>query len=423
MAAVVVAGPRPGAFDFTRSVVISIGATPHSFHIPQDKLTRTSRHFGTALGPDAAAVPPGAINPALTFANVELRTLHVYANWLDSHVLNADPVLEIGRNDDYWLLIKCAALGHLVDDNDFKDAIADGWYRLTHKVDHDRTRFLPHSLITTALYNSVPEGANFRKLVVDSFATVRIGRLMDAGGPHPFNFYVLMAMIDQDEAMNFSTLIIVRVGAEQHPFVINQDVLTRSSDYFKTTLKECWTPKDESEFRTLTLQHAGLKSFNIYANWLHSRVVYTQAKDTSKNSESYVLLSRCYALGDLLLDVDFKDTITDAFVCQVNTVLDGVRFFPNNVAKKYLYANTASTAKIRQWCVDLFAGCKNASLLYDEDPPEFLRAVAVALIAGSSIHHKAMFADCKYHEHGDGEDACYRKRLFSGPAKAADVPK
>ncbi|KAK6431591.1 hypothetical protein LTR95_012248 [Oleoguttula sp. CCFEE 5521] len=125
----------------------------------------------------------------------------------------------------------------------------------------------------------------------------------------------------QDEAMKtdqpygFSTPMIVRVGAEQHPFVINQDVLTRSSDYFKTGLKECWTPKDETEIRTLTLQHAGLKSFNIYADWLHSRVVYTQAKDTNKNSESYVLLSRCYALGDLLLDVDFKDTITDAFVC------------------------------------------------------------------------------------------------------------
>ncbi|KAK6435894.1 hypothetical protein LTR95_007921 [Oleoguttula sp. CCFEE 5521] len=228
----------------------------------------------------------------------------------------------------------------------------------------------------------------------------------------------------QEEAMDFSSPIIVRVGAEKHPFIINKDVLTRSSDYFKTALKECWTPPDDkTEFRTLALKHAEVKTFNIYANWLHSRIVYTQTKDTNKSSDTYILLGKCYTLGDLLLDPDFRDTIADALCCQVNTVLDGMRYFPNTEAKQYLYANTAPAAKIRQLCVDLFAGCKNVEILDDEDPPEFLRAVAGALIAGSAVDHKAIFADCKYHEHGEGADACYRKRLFSAPARPADASK
>ncbi|OQN95608.1 hypothetical protein B0A48_18313 [Cryoendolithus antarcticus] len=43
----------------------------------------------------------------------------------------------------------------------------------------------------------------------------------------------------QEEAIDYASPIIVRVGAERHPFIINKDVSTRSLDYFRTALKNC----------------------------------------------------------------------------------------------------------------------------------------------------------------------------------------
>nr|OQO19475.1 hypothetical protein B0A51_14003 [Rachicladosporium sp. CCFEE 5018] len=210
----------------------------------------------------------------------------------------------------------------------------------------------------------------------------------------------------QEEAIDYASPIIVRVGAERHPFIINKDIPL----------------DDQTEFCTLTLKDVEFKAFNVNANWLHSRMVYTRLGG-ARPREAYALLLRCYVLGDVLLDLDFKDALADAFICEVNTVAEGNRWLPSTETQKTLFANTIPTAKLRQLCVDIFAGCRDAKVLSADDPPDFLRSVAEALISGSSVNQRAMFADCKCHEHGEGEDACYRKRLFAAPRKPAEPPK
>nr|OQO19476.1 hypothetical protein B0A51_14004 [Rachicladosporium sp. CCFEE 5018] len=205
---------------------------------------------------------------------------------------------------------------------------------------------------------------------------------------------------EEDDAikMSFSTPIIVRVGVERQPFVINQDVLKHTSRYFKTALQKCWKkPSDKGEFRSIVLAEAEVHSFNVH-----------------------ILLLKCYMLGDMLLDTHSKDAITDAFACQINTLQnEGTRYLPNTETKKFLYEKLPESAKIRELCIHLFVCSKNPKMLHDEDPPQFLRAVATAAMLGQDFTHTAevMYADRKYHEHGPGPHACYRDRLFTGAAK------
>nr|OQO19399.1 hypothetical protein B0A51_15170 [Rachicladosporium sp. CCFEE 5018] len=228
----------------------------------------------------------------------------------------------------------------------------------------------------------------------------------------------------REEASNYAVPIIIHVGVAKHAFVINQDMLTKTSDYFKTALKECWNPvKGDETFRTVNLKDADEQSFNVYANWLHSRAIYSGTRDL-QNGGAFAILIRCYTLGDLLLDGDFKDAIADAFVCQLNTTgEDNMRYFPSRAEKHLLYKSTAPNAKLRQLAVELFAASKTPRLLFEDDPPAFLFAVAQASMIGQQENRKAMFAECKYHEHGEGVDACYRKRLFATFDKPADDSK
>ncbi|OQN95607.1 hypothetical protein B0A48_18312 [Cryoendolithus antarcticus] len=186
---------------------------------------------------------------------------------------------------------------------------------------------------------------------------------------------------EEDDAINFSTPIIVRVGVKRQPFVINQDVLKHTSRYFKTALQKCWKkPSDEGEFRSIVLAEA----------------------ETPKNFNSHILLLKCYMLGDMLLDTDSQ-----------------MRSPTPSLTKKFLYEKFPESAKIRELCIHLFVCFKNPKMLHDEDPPQFLRAVATAAMLGQDFTHTAevMYADRKYHEHGPGPHACYRDRLFTGAAK------
>lgn len=208
--------------------------------------------------------------------------------------------------------------------------------------------------------------------------------------------------------------VVVKIGDPPTHFEVNEHVLKRSSKYFQSALKEeVWV---EGQERTITIDDIDSRFFNIYIAWLHSNRIFTtrtKAQDADSHSKQ-VALVECYILGDRLLDIDFKDAITDAMLQQsLQNIEDNPRGgnrYPTTACVCLLYENTTEHDRARQLYADIFAKARDPELLNDGDPPAFLCSVAVAILVKNLNLNKKGLA-CKYHEHGDGVDACYRTRL------------
>ncbi|KAK5120435.1 hypothetical protein LTR85_006374 [Meristemomyces frigidus] len=110
----------------------------------------------------------------------------------------------------------------------------------------------------------------------------------------------------------------VKVGQAATTFFVNGDLLCSTSDYFKTVLKQEWR---EGKRRVVELPTDAADSFNAYMNWLHNRTVVLGYNDGQNPllEINFDDLTDAYALGDKLLDGDFKDAVTDAVVVSMNT--------------------------------------------------------------------------------------------------------
>ncbi|KAF7195170.1 hypothetical protein HII31_03376 [Pseudocercospora fuligena] len=116
----------------------------------------------------------------------------------------------------------------------------------------------------------------------------------------------------------------------------------------------------------------------------------------------------------MLMDSDFKDVVTDAFIARIEgkSSADQNIYFPNSDCRVLLYQKTAPNSKLRQLLVHVMRqGEGSSGFLREEDTPTFLLDYAKA---DGSINALAHAAECGYHEHEKGDENCYRTKYATG---------
>lgn len=179
---------------------------------------------------------------------------------------------------------------------------------------------------------------------------------------------------------------------------------------------------------SLTLKEEDPEVFEIYLHWLYCQTLPVQNDNPGfEGNTEYVQLAKAYVLGEMLQDVDFKDTVLDAILIKSRSkASDGQTWFPVGPAIRYIYDGTPESSAARRLLVDLYTYNGRAEWLTqwankDELPKEFLLDLAVATLAKrprppASLAQKA--GACEYHEHIPDPNSCY---LNSSASKRDEV--
>ncbi|EME43806.1 hypothetical protein DOTSEDRAFT_117400, partial [Dothistroma septosporum NZE10] len=139
--------------------------------------------------------------------------------------------------------------------------------------------------------------------------------------------------------------VVVKVGKPVTTFFVNKDLICKASPFFSAARKEEWC---EGRTRKVELEDQKPDSFNVYMNWLYShKVVLGRFND---QTPEYDLID-AYALGDMLLDVDFKDAVLDAMAANWLTTQNDLFYIPSAHQRAYLYGQTPAGSKLRQLLV------------------------------------------------------------------------
>jgi hypothetical protein len=162
-------------------------------------------------------------------------------------------------------------------------------------------------------------------------------------------------------------------------------------------------------------------AFNIYLNWVHKGVISMdideiEEKDTG-GYDSWEVAILTYALGDKLLDIDFKDAITDAVAHMLSVVRpDGEVWSPSSVELLHLaYEKLARDCKLNLLIAHRLVRFSNIeSLLKEEWPVGLLFNISRESIRkdteGSQEDTRDVAARCAFHEHAPGAENCYRSK-------------
>jgi len=175
------------------------------------------------------------------------------------------------------------------------------------------------------------------------------------------------------------------------------------------------------------LPEASIAAFEIFRCFIQTGKIFSQDHGpedlTRKQYEEYTnreyyLLFDCWALGDQLMSVTFRDAVVDAFIAKADKASHP---FPRDL-QDYIYPLTHPKSKIRQFIIEM--------AVYDWRPedlkkygknsekcPEFLHDLAMRLMkcAYEEEPYRVDWREaepCDYHEHtpkGKGGKGCYLK--------------
>lgn len=124
----------------------------------------------------------------------------------------------------------------------------------------------------------------------------------------------------------------------------------------------------------------------------------------------FATLINAYALGDKLLDSDFKDAVTDAMVLCFTIMTTNETIVPHPGDRTKLYDKTAPSSKARRLLVHRMARIVNPELYGEVDCHTFLLDVAQEAIRRDSKSTEEAAALCEFHEHAPGAENCYRTK-------------
>ncbi|RMY66840.1 hypothetical protein D0863_08177 [Hortaea werneckii] len=214
-------------------------------------------------------------------------------------------------------------------------------------------------------------------------------------------------------AVDFSLAILVKVAQPPKFFCIPKEILCTSSDYFKTALKEGWR---EGRVGAVELQDVEPRIFNIYANWLMRRRVYIDCESTEGKvmTDQYFLAFKAYALGDRLLDQDFKDAVTDAIAFYMIMEKDNEGYeyrLPCDSSINMLYSTTTAGCTARRLVEYSIAGLLDKNSVSDTFHPAFLVGLVKELSKKKKNDLEDAVARCAFHEHAPGAANCYRNKF------------
>ncbi|KAI7239686.1 hypothetical protein KC330_g1790 [Hortaea werneckii] len=211
----------------------------------------------------------------------------------------------------------------------------------------------------------------------------------------------------------FSLPILVKVAQPPKFFCIPKEIICTSSDYFKTALRERWR---EGRVGVVELQDVEPRIFNIYANWLMRRRVYIDCESTEEKvmTNQYFLAFKAYALGDRLLDQDFKDAVTDAigFYMVMEKDNEGYEYrLPCDSSINMLYSTTTPGCTARRLVEYSIAGLLDKNSVSNTFHPAFLVGLVKELSKKKRNDLEDAVARCAFHEHAPGAANCYRNKF------------
>ncbi|KAI7698728.1 hypothetical protein KC353_g16814, partial [Hortaea werneckii] len=214
-------------------------------------------------------------------------------------------------------------------------------------------------------------------------------------------------------AIDFSIPILVKVAQPPNLFYIPRETLCASSDYFNTALKEEW---QEGRIGEVELQDVDPRIFNIYANWLMRRRVYIDCESSEGKvmTDQYFLAFKAYALGDRLLDQDFKDAVTDviAFYMIMEKDSEGYEYrLPCDSSINMLYSTTTPGCTARRLLERSIAGLVETNPVSDKFNSAFLVGLVKELTKKKKDDLEDAVGRCAFHEHAPGAANCYRNKF------------
>ncbi|KXT07544.1 hypothetical protein AC578_10138 [Pseudocercospora eumusae] len=213
-------------------------------------------------------------------------------------------------------------------------------------------------------------------------------------------------------AINFiARPAMVKVGTPHTTFHVNEELLCSGSEFFKAALQKEWR---EGQMHVVELPEQSPETFNVYLNWLYQKQVFVgiEADEGPELSWPWSKQIQAYALGDLLMDIDFKDAIVDALMVLMHTKAQTPALYrlPSASNRKLLYKVTATGGKARKMLAHRIAEGP-FGLINDNEDPAMLYDIIQKLAEKNRSRSIVAAARCDFHEHEDGEENCYRKKF------------
>ncbi|KAK5691952.1 hypothetical protein LTR97_011123 [Elasticomyces elasticus] len=223
---------------------------------------------------------------------------------------------------------------------------------------------------------------------------------------------------------NYGDTIVVLVGINETSFTVHQDLLCRSSCFFKTALAGDWLESREGIFRLAETNADAFRTYvdTLYTPSVHLRDLVDEApprfsvEDTLKAKlkaafaqrvENTLQLCHMWALGDYLQDHRFQNKIIDTLGEQP------IELFRHAAIMIWASANTTVGSPLARFLVNAFApsledttdACAVLDELTDKLPADLLIQLLKAKVSPETIDGKAKLC-AAYHVHPDGIDRC-----------------
>ncbi|KAL6824003.1 hypothetical protein V8C40DRAFT_247034 [Trichoderma camerunense] len=150
-----------------RALTVTVGSTnPVTFSVHEHLICATSDYFKTAMKGHWETSTSGSI----TLKEEDPEVFEIYMHWLYFETLpvqNDNPGLE--GNTEYIQLAKSYALGELLQDTNFKDAVLDGILLKCRSNATDGQSWFPVGPAIRHIYDGTPESSPARRLLVDLY--------------------------------------------------------------------------------------------------------------------------------------------------------------------------------------------------------------------------------------------------------------
>ncbi|KAF2000470.1 hypothetical protein P154DRAFT_534802 [Amniculicola lignicola CBS 123094] len=149
-------------------------------------------------------------------------------------------------------------------------------------------------------------------------------------------------------------VIKVLVGEDQTPIHVHKSVLGSSSRFLQKVTSEEWSELRE-DANTIHLLDSDAESFKMYSHWLYTRTITL----ANRARETYKQLAQAYVLGELLLDLWFKNFVLDTIVASTaeGRFKSMTRAFPRAEPTIIIYNGTTSSSPARRLLTDFFVYC------------------------------------------------------------------
>lgn len=181
-------------------------------------------------------------------------------------------------------------------------------------------------------------------------------------------------------------VIQVTVGPEDNKeiFYVHEDAICDRSAFFRNAMKPEWASQRPNP-RLVDLPDDDAAAFALYLQWVYSRqlpIIPDGPGADSSSIDGNPILAYAYVLGERLMDIDFKNSIVNAYVLFARGTPPEKRAYPSNEEIRILYDGTPEGAPIRKLLIDIWC-CrgKHDWLEGDADlPQDFLIQVTKGLL-------------------------------------------